>query len=133
MGDDGIGTGPGLDGQGATGRNGGNLAGQADFDEMAEFGAFEQAQNTERNEAANGFADRSTRDTNGAGEPLNGEAQARLSFKAAVAQEMRIDTAIEDGETQTRGENVFHLLPDLMGIGAGSGGSVGRFVVHVVS
>lgn len=63
-----------------------------------------------------GFADRSPGDADGAGEPLNGEAEARLSFEAAVAQEMRIDGPIEDGKTQPHNEYVLHLLPDVRGI-----------------
>jgi hypothetical protein len=44
-----------------------------------------------------------------------------------VAEEMRIDGAVEYREAQLRGENVFHLLPDLCGIGGGVG-----CVFHVV-
>jgi len=40
-----------------------------------------------------------------------------------VAQEMRIDGAVNDGEAQPRDEQVFQLFPDLCG--------VGFFVFHV--
>jgi hypothetical protein len=76
----------------------GDLARQADLDEMAGFGAFHEAQNAERRETADGFADGSSGDADGAGEPLNGEAKARLSFEAAMAQKMGIDGPVEDGK-----------------------------------
>ena len=43
-----------------------------------------------------------------------------------MAQEMGIDGAVEYGEAQPRGENVFHLLPDFGRVGGG----VGRFGFH---
>src|SRR5260370_36307054 len=38
--------------------------------------------------------------------------EAEFSFQAAVAQEMRIDGALDDREAQARGELVFQLFPD---------------------
>lgn len=106
-------------------QTGANFAGQADLDEMTGFGAVDEAQSAESHESADGFAGRSPGDANGTGEPLNGEAETRLSFEAAVAQKMRIDGAIEHGKAQVRDENVFHLFPEL--------GGVGNFVFHVMS
>jgi hypothetical protein len=126
---DGVVAGPGLGLTRAAGGCGANLVRQADLDEMTSFGAFDQAQSAESHEAADGFASRSTGDADGASEPLNGEAEAQLSFEATVAQEMGIDGAVEHGEAQLRDENVFHLLPDLSSVGGG----VGHFVFHVVS
>ncbi len=55
---------------------------------------------------------------------LNGEAKPELAFETAVAQEMRIDGAIEGREAQPWGKIVCHLLPDFGGIGGGVGYSV---------
>jgi hypothetical protein len=88
---------------------------------MTGLGAFDQAQSAEGQKAADGFAGRSTGDADGTGEPLNGEAEPQLSFQATVAQEMGIDGAVEHREAQSRGENIFHLLPDLGCVGGGVG------------
>ena len=121
----GASTGPGVNRNRAAGAGGANLVGQADLDEMTGLGAFDQAQSAEGEEAADGFAGRSTGNADSAGEPLNGEAEAQLPFETAMAQEMGIDGAVEYGEAELRDENVFHLLPDF--------GSVECFVFHVVS
>jgi hypothetical protein len=110
--------------RGATRARSGDLARQADLNEMAGFGAFHEAQNTESRETADGFAHGSSGDADGAGEPLNGEAKARLCFEAAMAQEMGIDGPVEDGKAQPGNQNIFHLLPDLHG--------VDRFKFHVI-
>jgi len=94
---DGVAAGPGLGGNRA-GQAGANLVRQADLDEMTDFGAFDQAQDAEGDETAHGFAGRSTGGADSASEPLNGEAEPELAFEAAVAQEMRIDGAVEGGE-----------------------------------
>jgi hypothetical protein len=125
----GVATGPGLGGNRADGAGGANLVRQADLDEMTSLGAFDQAQSAEGQEAADGFAGRSTGNADSAGEPLNGEAEPQLPFETAMAQEMGIDGAVEYGEAQPRDENVFHLLPDLSCVGGG----VGHFVCHVIS
>ncbi len=125
----GVATGPGLGRNGAAGASGANFFGQADLDEMTDFGAFDQTQRAEGDEAADGFACRSTGDADSAGEPLNGEAEPQLSFEAAVTQEMGIDGAVEHREAQLRDENIFDLLPDFGRVGGG----VGHFVGHVVS
>lgn len=96
---DGIASGPGFARTGGTGAGGGNFSGQAELDEMTGIGAFQQAQNAESRKAADGFAYRSRGDTDGAGEPLNGEAEAWLAFEAAMAEKMRVDGSIEDGKT----------------------------------
>jgi hypothetical protein len=57
-----------------------NLGGQEHFDEVAVTVALNQAQRAEGQEAADGFAGRSTGNADGAGEPLNGEAEPQLPF-----------------------------------------------------
>lgn len=116
---DGGARGLGVDWTQAAGRGGANFVGQADFDEMAGFGALDQAQDPEVYEAADGFADRSTGNADGPSEPVDGEAEAWLGFEATVAEEMRVDGAVEHGEAESRSENVFHLLPDFGGIEGG--------------
>jgi hypothetical protein len=44
------------------------------------------------------------------------KAQAQLSLEAAMAQEMRIDGALEHGQAESRNDKVFHLLPDKFGV-----------------
>lgn len=123
----GAASGPGLGRNRASGTGGANLVGQANLDEMTGLSAFDQAQSAEGQEAADGFAGRSTGNADSAGEPLNGEAEPQLSFETAVAQEMGKDGAVEDREAQLRDENIFDLLPDFGRIGGG----VGCFVCHV--
>jgi hypothetical protein len=90
--------------------NGANLRGQADLDRVARLAAFDQAQDTTRDEAAHGPAHRVVRETSSASEPRNGKAQAKPTFEAAMAEEMRINDEIGGGEAETRSE-VLKLLP----------------------
>ncbi len=94
-----------------------NFVGQAHLDDMAGFAAFEQAQSAVGDETAHGPTGRVGGEANTAGEPGNGEAEAGPSFETAVADEMRIDGAVRDGQVQPGNEKVFEMFPDLCGVG----------------
>jgi len=81
-------------GRKSAGADGANLRGQADLDRVARLAAFDEAQNTARDEAAHGPAHRVVSDTSTASEPRNGEAQTKLSLEAALAEEMRINDSV---------------------------------------
>jgi hypothetical protein len=51
-----------------------------------------------------------------AGEPGHGEAKLGLAFETAVADEMRIDGAVGDGQTQPGEEEVLELNPKMFDI-----------------
>jgi hypothetical protein len=105
-----LGRTPGLDFHGASGAN---FLGQAHLDHMTGFAtAFEQAQCTSGDEAAHALACGPTREANTAGEPGNRKAEPKLPFKATVAQEMRIDRAVDYREAQPRDEKVLELFPE---------------------
>ena len=83
---------------------------------MAGLAPTDQAERTEDDEAADGFTHGAGADADAAGEPGHGEAELELAFEAAVADEMRIDGAVGDGQTQPREEKVLELYPKLFDI-----------------
>jgi hypothetical protein len=99
------------------GANRADLLRQAHFYEVTAFAAFHYAQGAMGHEAAYGLARGRAGNAGAAGKPLNGELKAAEAFEAAVAQEVRIDGAIGDGEAQPRNEKVFEVFPNLFGIG----------------
>jgi len=115
------GAGGAADGDG--GRHGGqagakaaNLIGQAHANDVAGFAATDEAEGTEDDEAADRFTHGAGADTDAAGEPGHGEAELELAFEAAVADEMRIDGAVGDGQAQPREEKVLELYPKMLEI-----------------
>lgn len=109
-------------GDNTAGANGANFLRQTRLDEVAGFGALNQAQDALLDEAAHRLAHRSVREVEIAGHRENRESHAALPIEAAVPDQMRIDGAVDDREVQARGENIFQLLPDLF--------SVYFFVLH---
>jgi len=101
------------DGAGATAAN---LIGQEHANDVAGFAATDEAERTEDNEAADGFTHGAGADADAAGEPGHGEAELELPFETAVADEMRIDGAVGDGQSQPREEEVLELYPKLFDI-----------------
>jgi hypothetical protein len=89
-------------GGGDIGAEGANLLRQADHDHVTDLVAFDQAQDAEIEEAPQGAARGHGTEADTAGEPGNGKTEAGAAFEAAVAQEMRVDGALGDGETQAR-------------------------------
>jgi hypothetical protein len=57
------------------------------------------------------------RATHAAGIGKGGDGRTELAFETTVAQEMRIDGTIDDGEAQLGDEIVLELFPDLCGVG----------------
>ncbi len=115
------GAGGAADGDGA--RHGGqagakaaNLIGQADANDVAGFAATDEAERTEDDEAADRFTHGAGADANAAGQPGHGEAELELAFETAVADEMRIDGAVGDGQAQPREEKVLELYPKMFDI-----------------
>ncbi len=103
------------DGDGA-GAKAANLVGQADVDDVAGFAATDEAERTEDDEAADRFTHGAGADANAAGQPGHGEAELELAFETAVADEMRIDGAVGDGQAQAREEKVLELYPKMLDI-----------------
>jgi len=91
---------------------GANFVGQAHLDDMADFAAFDQAQNAVGDQTAHGPTGGVGGEASTAGEPGNGEAEPGLSFETAVPQEVRIDGAVRDGQAQPGDEKVFEVFPD---------------------
>jgi hypothetical protein len=97
---------------GSIGTDRANLSRQTHFDHMAGFGAFHQAQNAQTDEAADGLTHGPAGNAHAAGEPSDGKVEPELPFEAAVAQEMRIDSAVDDRQAKLRNDEVFQLFPD---------------------
>ena len=95
----------------------GNLLGQAHLDHVTGFAAFDQAENALVEETAHRLTRGSDGEASTPGEPGNGKAEAELPFEAGMAQEMRIDRAVDDGEAEARDEIVFQVFPELFGVG----------------
>jgi hypothetical protein len=93
-----------------------NLIGQEHVNDVAGFAATDEAERTEDDEAADRFADGAGADADAAGEPGHGEAELEPAFETAVAEEMRIDGAVGDGQAQPREEEVLELYPKLFDI-----------------
>jgi len=101
---------------GQAGAKAANLIGQADVNNVAGFAATDEVERTEDDEAADRFTHGAGADANAAGEPGHGEAELELAFETAVADEMRIDGAVGDGQTQAREEKVLELFPKMFDI-----------------
>jgi hypothetical protein len=109
--------GPGAAAADAPAASGTNFVGQPHLDHVAGFAAFEQAQSAVRDQTAHGPTGGVGGEASTAGEPGNGEAEPGPSFETAVPEEMRIDGAVRDGQTQPWNEKVFEVFPDLCGVG----------------
>jgi hypothetical protein len=96
--------------------DGGNLRGQADFNHMARFATFHEAQDAARDEPADGPARGVATETDTPSEPGNGKPELKFSFQAAVAEKMRIDDAVGCGQAETRSK-VLELFPYVFGVG----------------
>ncbi len=101
---------------GQAGAKAANLIGQAHVNDVASFAATDEAEHTEDDEAADRFTHGAGADANAAGEPGHGEAELELAFETAVADEMRIDGAVGDGQAQPREEKVLELYPKMLEI-----------------
>jgi hypothetical protein len=74
-----------------------DVFGEAHFDEMAGFAAFEEAEGAEFIEAAYGLAHRSIGETQSVGHGHHREVQAALADEKRVAQEIVVDGAVPNG------------------------------------
>ena len=83
---------------------------------MAGCAATDEAEHTEDDEAADRFAYGAGADADATGKPGHGEAELVLAFETAVADEMRIDGAVGDGQAQPREEKVLELFPKMLDI-----------------
>jgi len=79
--------------------------------------ALEQAQSAAGNQTSHRPAGGVGGEPSTTGEPGNREPQPGLSFETAVAEEMRIDGALDDGQARPGNEKVFNVFPDLSGVG----------------
>jgi hypothetical protein len=109
------GAGRAADGDGA-GAKAANLIGQEHVNDVAGFAATDEAERTEDDEAADRFTHGASADADAAGKPGHGEAELELAFETAVADEMRIDGAVGDGQAQPREEKVRELFPKIFDI-----------------
>jgi len=101
---------------GQAGAKAANLIGQEHANDVAGFAATDEAERTEDDEATDRFTHRAGADADAAGEPGHGEAELELTFETAVAEEMRIDGAVGDGQAQAREEKVLELYPKMFDI-----------------
>ena len=88
------------------------LLGQTHRDHVSGFAAFDQAQSAVVDEAAHNAARGPAGEASSTGEPGNGKAEAELPFEPIVAQKMRMDGAVDDGEAQRRDEKILELFPN---------------------
>jgi len=96
---------------------GADLLGQAHLHEVAGFAAFEQAQSPQLIEPAHRLAHRPVGQTEMASDGQNRKVQAELAYHERMAQQIGIDGAVENGQAETRGENIFKLHPEEFGVG----------------
>jgi hypothetical protein len=75
-------------------KDGANLLGDANFDNVTSFAALDEEQGATGDETAQGPARRVAAKPRPSSEPVDGKANAWLSFQAAVAHEMRINGSI---------------------------------------
>jgi hypothetical protein len=75
--------------------SGANLVGDAYLDHVSRCAALHQAQDAVTDEAAHRLANGVVADTRTTSEPEDGELQPKLSLQAAVADEMRVDDAVD--------------------------------------
>ncbi len=78
--------------------SGANLTGEAYLDQVTGFAAFHETQDTVGDEAAHSPANGVVGETRTTSEPEDGELEPKLSFEAAVAEEMRVDDAVGGGQ-----------------------------------
>ena len=102
---------PGASGASKLGVNA-HFIGEAHFDDVAGLAAMDQAKRAQGDEAADRFADGAGANTNAACQPRHGAVELELAFETGVAEEIRIDGAVGDGEAEARVENVFELFPE---------------------
>ena len=77
--------------------DGRNLPRQAHLDQMTRFVAFHEAQDAAGNETAQGPASGVVRDTDTTTKPDHGKTELAPTHKAAVTEEMGIDSAVGNG------------------------------------
>jgi hypothetical protein len=113
---------------GQAGAKAANLIGQEHVNNVAGFAATDESEGTEGDEAADGFTHRAGADADAAGEPGHGEVKLEPAFETAVTDEMRIDGAVRDGQSQPREEKVLELFPKVLEVQffAFHGGSLKR-------
>jgi hypothetical protein len=102
--------------RGQAGAKAANLIGQAHTDDVAGFAATDEAERTEDDEASDRFTHGAGADADAAGEPGHGEAELELAFETAMADEVRIDGAVGDGQAQAREKKVLELYPKMLEI-----------------
>ncbi len=95
---------------------GGNLIGEAHLDNVPGFAAMDDAERAYDDQAAHRLAHRAGADANAASQPRHGAVELELAFQAGVAEEMRIDGAVGDGEAEPRVEKVLELFPNEGGV-----------------
>jgi hypothetical protein len=86
------------------------------LDQMAVFGAFEDAENATRSQATDCRTHRAGAQVGAAGEPGHGETEAGLALEEGVAEKVRVDGAVGDGEAKPGDEDVFEMLPERCGV-----------------
>ncbi len=80
-----------------------NLIGQEHVNDVAGFAATDEAECTEDDEAADGFAHGAGADADAAGEPGHGEVELEPAFETGVAEEMKAGAGRERPRVVSRG------------------------------
>jgi hypothetical protein len=95
---------------------GGNLIGEAHLDDVPGFAAMDDAERANDDQAAHRLAHRAGANANAASQPRHGAVELEVAFQAGVAEEMRIDGAVGEGEAEPRVEKVLELFPNESGV-----------------
>jgi hypothetical protein len=77
---------------------------------------MDDAERAYDDQSAHRLAHRAGAQADSASEPGHGEVELELAFQAGVAEKMRIDGAVGDGEAESRVEQVFELFPNEGGV-----------------
>ena len=83
---------------------------------MTGFAALDETESTMREETPQGLAGRRAGEAGAARQPCNGKADAGAAFQPAMAEEMRIDGAVDDRQAESRDNEILELFPGLCGI-----------------
>jgi hypothetical protein len=96
--------------------NSANLLRQTHLDEVAAILTFEQTQSPDLIESTHRLAHRRLGNTQGTGYGVNRKVQAALPYHERMPQQIGIHGAVENGQPQTRSENIFKLNPEVFGV-----------------
>jgi len=90
---------------------------------VTNIAAADQAERALSDEVMDRSADQARTQMGVATQRCNRELVTPLAFQANVAEEVVVDGPLENREAQARHQDVFELLPDVLGVDSGGGGA----------